>query len=66
MKTDYGDWKLFTQECISHLSRQNCDLTAILFMLIGWSKIKTELVKRASRFMHTLFMLKIMSAHFVA
>ena len=43
---------------ISQVSHQNCDLAAILFMLIRWSKSKTQLGNRASRFQHTLFMLR--------
>ena len=35
---------------------------AILFMLIWWSTIKTQLGMRASRINHTLFMLRRMSA----
>ena len=41
----------------------SCDITSIImFMLIRWSKIKTQLGKKAGRFQHTLFMLRIMSA----
>ena len=61
MKTDYGDCKLFRQECIPQVSHQKCDFAAILFMLIRWSQIKTQLGKRASGIQHTLFMLGRMS-----
>ena len=48
MKTDYGDWKLFTLEGLSQVSHQNCDVAAILFMVIRWSNMRTQLGKRAS------------------
>ena len=39
---------------------------AILFLLIRWSKMKTQLVKGASRSQHTLYMLRRMYALFIA
>ena len=41
-------------------------LAAILFLLIRWSQIKTQLVKGASRSQHTLYLLRRMSALFIA
>ena len=73
-KTGSGSWCIYTRYTGRHhalglglgLNHKIVILAAICFMLSRWSKIKTQLGKRASRIHNTLFMLRRMSALCIA